>query len=160
MTDDTKVTTADEYEKLAYAKAWEDPTPVHMPSGAVFILRRPKALWFALQLVDLPGTLAAKATGGEASSNLTPEQIVSISRFWVKTFEGMFVSPELREKPGAGQIGYRRIPMEDREFLLDFANGSEISLDGNLGNFRDESVASRTGADGGTVEVQTESVTQ
>lgn len=161
MDEPIKITTAAEYEQKALASAWEEPAPVTMPSGAVFLLRRPKAMWFALTFGDLPGSLAATVSGDvRTREEMTTEEKVKILKAWVRTFEQMFVTPEFREVPAEGQLGYRHLIHKDLLFLYDYANGGEVTPQGDLTTFRDGAELPGAGTDSGAVAVPAEPVAQ
>lgn len=148
----------DDFKRKAEEDAWEEPEEVTLPSGLTPILRRPRAMWFVLVFGNLPATLASRVTEKqEPSRQLEAEEIVSFARGWVRTFEGMFVEPVLRERPTEEQIGYRWIRPEDKDFLFRWAGG-EIVQHGDLDAFRDKSESPGAGSDCGTLRSPAESV--
>lgn len=149
--------TAADFKRKAETEALEPAEALTLPSGLVVRACRPKPLWWILNRGILPGGLAARAAGQEATDP-TADDVVESSGFIVHLMESVVIEPRIRRNPGAGEVDPRWITDDDLTFLIRYAGG-ETTADGqDLGTFRGRPGSADAGPGGKGMELPAERV--
>ncbi len=139
---------------------FETPETVTLPSGLVFLMRRPKPEWFIRKFRRLPQGLAQVVeNGGEesmASGDLLPKEELMK---WVHLLSDMVrqvvVQPRISLTPGPDEISSDVITDPDAQFIWKWAAGQAGGAGADLETFRPGQVGAITPAseNGGDVLV-------
>ncbi len=151
------ISTADDITRKALERNLGPEESLSLPSGLVFMVRRPTPMWWAINRGILPSRLVTVAQGNESRPNLTPEELAEWARFCVLTvIEAVVTQPKIRQNPGPGEAHPGLISDEDFKAIMAFAGG-EIAADGQgLDTFRREPGLSDSGSSGEPVELPAE----
>jgi hypothetical protein len=128
---------------------------VTLPSGLVFLMRRPRPLWWVLE-GRLPSSLAAKLAGDSGLATRDsgkPEEIIELSRWVIALLEETVIEPKIRLKPGPKEVDPNWISEEDLLFIIRYAGG-EVQADGrDLSSFPGVGESAAAGAGGADLEL-------
>lgn len=153
------VASATDFRKLAEDQAFEPAERVVLPkSGLAVMLRRPRPIAFTLFGRPLPASLSVpvgepsglpprvEAGGQSPPLQMTPEELAALSKFWVEIFERMFQAPKLSLNPQPDEIHPNWLPAEDARFLIRWAVGEVVPMEGHRDDLAEFRGAGRSGA--------------
>jgi hypothetical protein len=106
---------------------------VKLPSGAVFLIRRPNLFWFGENAGLLPTALIDRATENWNPLDTTPakivprspEEIAGITAHRRKMIEDCVIQPKIRRPADveAGEIDPDDLDERDAQFIVDYLSG-------------------------------------
>lgn len=133
----------------SYRSLVESKYEVNLPSGAVFLVRRPNSFWFAMNLNTLPVRAVASAHGEKAEIPDTPEERTRGTELTEKLLEECVLEPKIRKAVTAeDEISFDMLLPEDLVFLTRYLMG-EVDKDGNsVDTFLKERAASNAASAG------------
>jgi hypothetical protein len=111
---------------------------VKLPSGAVFLIRRPNLFWYAENVGGLPAQLLERAinwnpldTASASPTPRTPEEIAAFQAHRRKMIEDCVLQPKLRRPANkeAGELDPEDLDERDAEFIANYLAGT-IDRDG------------------------------
>jgi hypothetical protein len=139
------ITTASAYAALTQA------IHLKLPSGAVFLVRRP-TLGYRLQHPELYQSIAARSHGQTSTDRgyLTTAEMV---RFYYDLLQEVCIEPRISLNPQEGELHPEAIQFADATFIARWAGG-EVSADGaDLAEFRGSKSAAASAAVAGGGDV-------
>jgi hypothetical protein len=123
-------------ERLRQEQAAAEGETVTLPSGLIFMMRRPRPLWWALQ-GRLPSSLAARVASSEPplAGARGSEDTVALAQWITALLEETVVSPKVRLNPGAGEADPNWLSEEDVLFIMRYAGGEAMADGQSLDRF-------------------------
>jgi hypothetical protein len=123
---------------------FEEPETVTLPSGLVFLMRRPKPIWFLRKFKRLPEGLAMLAQRGrqtddEKSSeaaSIPKEELIKWAGFLTDMVQQVVMQPRISLTPGPDEISPDIVPDLDSEFIWKWASGQAGGAGPDLETFR------------------------
>ena len=111
---------------------------VKLPSGAVFLIRRPNLFWYAENVGGLPAQLLERAvnwnpldTASTAPTPRTAEEMAAFNAHRRKMIEDCVLQPKIRRPANkeAGELDPEDLDERDAEFIVNYLVGA-IDRDG------------------------------
>lgn len=153
MNDELKISTAEDFRNLSHQRSLQTAEKILLPSGLIVLAYRPGPEWWVRELGKLPKSIAARMRGETApTENLSPEELVEMSRYMVRMIEEVVLQPKIRLDPGPEDVDPRLVTDADLTYILKYAGGEIAATGQDLTAFPSQRGSVDTGTDGGSVE--------
>jgi hypothetical protein len=126
---------------------------VRLPSGPIFLIRKPQAFWFAAQTGTLPILTPEELKAAAESTTPTAAIIERNAKLTKLLIQDHVLEPKIVDNPDyeAGEIGFNDLLPEDAKFIMDYLSGLVDAKGSSISSFPGESESATSGTTSGNM---------